>query len=177
MRVMMMAVFGFVVGLVGARADAGHAHPQINKAVAVLHSAIGSSVRGVVTFTRVADGVRVVADLEGLTPGDHGFHIHAFGDCTAADAASAGGHFNPTGHPHAGPEAEQRHMGDLGNLTADAEGKAHYDRVDKHLALDGPYAIIGYGVIVHEKFDDLKTQPTGAAGGRVACGVVGVAKE
>jgi Cu-Zn family superoxide dismutase len=67
-------------------------------------------------------------------------------------------------------------MGDLGNLAADESGKAAYDRIDAHLTLEGPASIVGYGVIVHEKVDDLKSQPTGNAGGRVACGVVGVAK-
>ena len=103
-------------------------------------------------------------------------HIHEFGDCSAADATSAGGHFNPGKHPHAGPDMPMRHEGDLGNLTADAAGKAHYERVDKDLKLTGDDSIIGRSVIVHEKVDDLKTQPTGNAGARVACGVVGVAK-
>ena len=149
---------------------------EINRAVAVLHPTKGSSVSGLVTFTKVDDGVRVVADMTGLTPGDHGFHIHDFGDCSAPDSTSAGGHFNPTGHEHGGPDAEKRHIGDLGNITADANGKGHYDRVDKQLTFEGPHSIIGRSVIVHEKADDLKSQPTGDAGGRVACGVVGVAK-
>ena len=149
---------------------------RAEKAVAVLHSASGSKVTGTVTFTKTDDGVRVVADVEGLTPGDHGFHIHEFGDCSAADATSAGGHFNPGKHPHAGPDMPMRHEGDLGNLTADAAGKAHYERVDKDLNLTGDDSIIGRSVIAHEKMDDLKTQPTGNAGARVACGVVGVAK-
>ena len=90
---------------------------------------------------------------------------------------SAGGHFNPDGHQHAGPDAENRHEGDLGNITADASGKAHYDRVDARLALGGRHSIIGRSVIVHEKADDLKSQPAGNAGARVACGAIGIAKE
>jgi Cu-Zn family superoxide dismutase len=124
----------------------------------------------------VDGGVKVVAEVTGLTPGDHGFHIHEFGDCGDAEAKNAGGHFNPGGHDHGGPDAEARHKGDLGNMTADATGKAHYERVDKHLKLGGENTIIGRSVIVHEKMDDLKTQPTGNAGARVACGVIGVAK-
>ncbi len=147
-----------------------------SKAIAVLGAASGSSVAGTVTFTASGDGVKVVADITGLKPGKHGFHIHEFGDCSAKDATSAGGHYNPTKHDHAGPEAAQRHMGDLGNIEADASGKAHLEMTDKTLKLSGENSIIGYGVIVHEKADDLKTQPTGDAGGRVACGVVGVAK-
>lgn len=146
------------------------------KATAVLSSASGSKVSGTVTFTSSADGVKVVADITGLAPGKHGFHVHEFGDCSAPDAASAGGHYNPTKHQHAAPEATDRHAGDLGNLEADASGKAHLERTDKALKLSGDGSVIGYAVIVHEKEDDLKTQPTGNAGGRVACGVIGVAK-
>ena len=144
------------------------------KAVAVLSSASGSKVTGTVTFTKSGDGVQVVANVTGLTPGKHGFHVHEFGDCSAPDATSAGGHFNPTNDPHAGHDADERHMGDLGNIEADASGKAQLNLSDKKIKLD---AIIGKALIVHEKADDLKTQPTGDAGGRVACGVIGLAKQ
>ena len=156
------------------------AQPQesatVTKAVAVLYPTQGSTVSGTVTFIKESGGMRVVADVTGLTPGTHGFHIHEFGDCSAPDGASAGGHFNPTSAPHAGPDADARHAGDLGNIIADSAGVAHYERLDSHMSFAGPNSIIGRGVIVHEKADDLTTQPTGAAGGRVACGVIGVAK-
>lgn len=142
-------------------------------AIAILHPTGGSSVRGWVKFAKVEGGVRVTAEVEGLAPGRHGFHIHQFGDCSAPDGTSAGGHFNPTGAPHAGPDAPRRHDGDLGNLEADDEGRARYDRVDRVLRLDGDRSIIGRAVIVHTKADDLETQPTGDAGGRLACGVIG----
>lgn len=149
---------------------------EVKKAVAVLHPSSGSQVTGTVTFTKTADGVQVVADLTGLKPGKHGFHIHEFGDCSAPDATSAGSHFNPTNDPHAGHDAAKRHVGDLGNIEADSSGKAHLELTDKMMTMSGDKSIIGRGVIVHEKADDLKTQPTGDAGGRLACGVVGVAK-
>ncbi|MBM3791898.1 MAG: superoxide dismutase family protein, partial [Acidobacteria bacterium] len=91
----------------------------ITQAICVLHPTEGSQVHGIVTFTKEGDRVRVVADIEGLTPGDHGFHIHEYGDCSAADATSAGGHFNPGMHAHGGPADQTRHAGDLGNITAD----------------------------------------------------------
>ena len=144
------------------------------KAIAVLSSASGSKVAGTVTFTKSGDGVRVVANITGLKPGKHGFHVHEFGDCSAPDATSAGGHFNPTNDPHAGHDADERHMGDLGNIEADSSGKAQLNLTDKKIEID---AIIGKAVIVHEKADDLKTQPTGDAGGRIACGVIGVAQK
>ncbi|MGI9087016.1 MAG: superoxide dismutase family protein [Chthoniobacterales bacterium] len=146
------------------------------KAIAVLHPTKGSKVEGTVTFTKSGDEMKVVADITGLTPGKHGFHIHEFGDCSSADGKSAGGHFNPENAPHAGHDAEKRHAGDLGNIEADASGKAHLDLTDKMMTFSGETNIIGHAVIVHEKADDLKTQPTGDAGGREACGVIGVAK-
>jgi Cu-Zn family superoxide dismutase len=159
-------------GILGlAFAVATHAG-ETNKAVATLQPTKGNQVAGTVTFTKEEGGVRVVADLTGLTPGEHGFHIHEKGDCSDPEAKSAGGHFNPGKHQHAGPDAAERHAGDLGNITADASGKAHYDRLDKQIELDGPDRIVGRSVIVHEKVDDLKTQPTGNAGARVACGVI-----
>lgn len=145
---------------------------RTSSAKAVLVPTAGNDVNGVVTFTQVADGVLVQADVTGLTPGAHGFHIHEHGDCSAPDATSAGGHFNPTGHHHAAPEDEVRHAGDLGNLEADESGRAVYEWVDPTMKLSGDQAIIGRGVIVHESEDDFATQPTGNAGGRVACGVV-----
>jgi Cu-Zn family superoxide dismutase len=149
---------------------------EVKKAIAVLHPASSSQVMGTVTFTKTDGGIQVVADITGLTPGQHGFHIHEFGDCSAPDATSAGGHFNPSKNPHAGHDDVKRHEGDLGNIEADSSGKAHLELTDKMMTMSGEKSIIGRGVIVHEKADDLKTQPTGNAGGRVACGVIGVAK-
>ena len=165
----------------GALTVPAHAHDDdkdISKAIAVLNSTQGNKVSGTVTFTKSGDGLRVVAEVSGLKPNTkHGFHVHEFGDCSAPDAASAGGHFNPGGHQHGAPDASERHVGDLGNLESDGSGKARLDWTDKMMKLSGKNSIIGYAVIVHEKADDLKTQPTGDAGGRIACGVVGVAKD
>ncbi|MFQ5865015.1 MAG: superoxide dismutase family protein [bacterium] len=151
--------------------------PSVTKAVAVLHPTAGSEAHGMVAFTKEEGGIRVVAQVEGLTPGKHGFHIHVFGDCSAADGTSAAGHYNPTNMPHAGPTDAERHVGDLGNITADETGTANLDWLDSQLALEGPNSIIGRGVIVHAQQDDLTSQPTGNAGARVACGVIGIAKE
>lgn len=148
----------------------------VNNAVCVINSTEGNNVTGVVTFTTVPDGVKVVADLKGLTPGKHGFHIHQYGDCSASDGTSAGGHFNPENVKHGGPTDTFRHVGDLGNIEADADGNGHYERVDNMLRLNGSYSIIGRAIVVHAGEDDLTSQPTGAAGARVACGVIGIAK-
>jgi superoxide dismutase, Cu-Zn family len=151
--------------------------PAPLKAIAVLHPTAGNRVSGTVTFTEEADGVRVHADLTGLTPGKHGFHVHEFGDCSAADLASAGGHFNPTNKAHAGPDTAERHVGDMGNLEADASGAAKLDYVDHEISLaEDQRSVIGRSVIVHAKADDLKSQPAGDSGARIACGVIGRAK-
>ena len=147
------------------------------KGIAVLHPTAGNKVSGIVTLTPVADGVQVHAEITGLTPGKHGFHIHEFGDCSAADASSAGGHFNPTNQPHAGPDAAARHEGDMGNVEADASGNAKLDYVDHQISLaNDARSAIGRSVVVHAKADDLKTQPSGDSGARIACGVIGWAK-
>jgi len=151
--------------------------PEIYKAVAVLHPTEGNNVTGTVYFNRTQKGIKITADVKGLSPGKHGFHIHAFGDCTAPDGTSAGGHFNPENQPHAGPDQAKRHVGDLGNIEADNSGNAHYERTDSHLKFDGRDSIIGRGVIVHAGEDDLVSQPSGNAGPRVACGVIGIAKD
>lgn len=146
-------------------------YPEITKATAHLDSKSGSKVTGTVTFTKVGDDVQVVADIQGLAPGKHGFHLHDTGDCSAPDAASAGPHFNPTHQHHGGPMTAERHAGDLGNIVADASGKAHIDWKGK-LSLGGADSIIGKSVVVHEKEDDMKTDPAGNAGARVACGPI-----
>lgn len=141
-------------------------------AVATIEPTEGNNVRGTVRFVKEGDRVRVIADLTGLTPGEHGIHVHENGDCSATDASSAGGHFNPTNQPHGGRDAEARHVGDMGNITADSSGKAHLDYVDSKIALSGPNSVVGRGVIVHGGRDDLKTQPSGDSGKRVGCGQI-----
>ncbi len=149
---------------------------SVTKAVAVLFPTKSSDVKGRVTFTPISVGTHVHAEISGLSPGEHGFHIHEFG-VWSEDGLAAGSHFNPTKAPHAGPDSPKRHIGDLGNITANANGNAVYDLDDHHLSLHGHHSIIGRGVVVHEKADDLKTQtPPGNAGGRLAVGVIGVAK-
>jgi len=153
-----------------------HEKSMIKRAIAVVTATKGNSVHGVVTFEVIDKGVRVVANLTGLKPGKHGFHIHEFGDISSEDGSSAGGHFNPMGMPHSMPMSAKRHAGDMGNIEADEKGNAHVDYVDQQMKLNGQYSIIGHAVIVHEKEDDFKTQPTGNAGARIGNGVIGIAK-
>jgi len=151
--------------------------PSFDELVAVIHPTEGNELEGVVTFSRTDEGIRVVADVEGLGGmGRHGFHIHQYGDCTAPDGTSAGGHFSPREMPHGAPTADERHVGDLGNLTSNEEGEADLDFVDPVLSFDGENSILGRGVIIHAGEDDFESQPTGDAGSRLGCGVIGVAQ-
>lgn len=149
------------------------AAPAVTRAQAILVPTKNNQAEGTVTFYQFADGVKVVADVTGLSPGKHGFHIHEWGDCSA-DANSAGGHFNPSHEQHGAPDALHHHVGDLGNILADASGKAHFEWVSNTIHLNGVNNIMGRSVIIHAAADDLHTQPSGNSGGRVACGVVGV---
>jgi superoxide dismutase, Cu-Zn family len=177
-----VVVIPALLGLLSPASAQTHSVPEhsglvpVKKGIAVLQPTKGSAVRGTVTYEVVEGGVHVVANVGGLTPGKHGFHIHEFGDCSADDGSSAGGHFNPGGTSHGAPASDPRHAGDMGNIEADKDGHATLDYRDQTMTLSGPQSIIGHAVIVHEKEDDLKSQPTGNAGARVACGVIGVAK-
>jgi superoxide dismutase, Cu-Zn family len=171
-----MVLICLIVSYAVAQHDMQRMQPAPAKAIALLYPAKDKTVKGVVTFTQTENGVKVVAHLEGLTPGKHGFHVHEFGDCSAPDLMSTGGHFNPTQMAHGAPTDAARHSGDLGNIVADEKGIAELEWVDPVMKLSGPNSIIGHAVIVHMKEDDMKTQPTGNAGAREACGVIGIAK-
>lgn len=148
--------------------------PMSPDAVAVVHltPAKDGKVTGEVEFFKTEKGVRVVAHVMNLGRGDHGIHIHEKADLSAPDLSSAGGHFNPTHTTHGAPDAQEHHAGDLGNLKPDSSGVANMDFIDPGLKLTGPDSIIGHSVIVHEKADDLKTQPAGDSGRRIAGGVI-----
>jgi Cu-Zn family superoxide dismutase len=136
----------------------------------------GNKVNGWVRFSAQKDGtVQVVADLDGFDPNStHAIHIHETGDCSAPDAMSAGAHYNPEAKPHGLPPADERHAGDLGTLTADAAGSAHYTITVNNISLsNGKNPILGKAVIVHAKPDD-GSQPAGNAGARLGCGVIAV---
>lgn len=171
------SVFGLLAAaaMLAAAVTAEAADPV--NAVAVLHPTEGNKVKGWVKFEQTNAGVKVTAHVEGLKPNSkHGFHIHEFGDCSAPDGTSAGGHYNPEGHEHALPDGKTRHAGDLGNLEANAQGMAHYEMVVANISVSGEKnPILGRGVIVHAQPDD-GSQPVGNAGARLACGVIGVAQ-
>uniref|UniRef100_A0A804QG32 Superoxide dismutase [Cu-Zn] n=1 Tax=Zea mays TaxID=4577 RepID=A0A804QG32_MAIZE len=172
------------------------------KAVAVL---AGTDVKGTIFFSQEGDGnsrhmfltynedlcgltrisaswvgpTTVTGSISGLKPGLHGFHVHALGDTTNG-CMSTGPHFNPVGKEHGAPEDEDRHAGDLGNVTAGEDGVVNVNITDSQIPLAGPHSIIGRAVVVHADPDDLGkgghelSKSTGNAGGRVACGIIGL---
>lgn len=147
-------------------------------AVARVDPLDGSGVQGEVTFQAEDEGVRVTASLSGLSEGAHGFHIHENGDCGPGEdgtpGGAAGGHYNPEGTPHGAPadSLSAHHVGDMGNIMADASGEAQLDTTLSFLALSGPEAIVGKALILHSGQDDLTSQPSGDAGSRVGCGII-----
>jgi superoxide dismutase, Cu-Zn family len=144
------------------------------KATASLQPTKGSTVRGTVNFEQRGDKVRLAANVSGLRPnGEFGFHVHELGDCSSGDGMSAKGHFNPFGKPHGHPGSPERHGGDLPSLKSDARGDASLTaEVDIISVGSGAGNIVGRALIVHVQPDDFKTQPTGNAGARSACGVI-----
>jgi Cu-Zn family superoxide dismutase len=159
----------------------------VTKAVAVLHSPdpADAKVTGVIRFEQVGDKVHVTGEIKGLAPNTkHGFHVHQYGDISPSegdkyDGLNTGGHYNPEGaaHQHGGLDLATRHAGDFGNVTADATGTAHVDITVDNISVAGMKdPIVGRGLVLHAGEDDLKTQPTGNSGGRIAVAVIGIAK-
>ena len=144
------------------------------RATAALQPTKGSKAFGEATFEQVGDKVRVIVFAQGLKPGaEHGFHIHEAGDCSSGDGMSAKGHFNPHGKPHGNPSSAERHAGDLPSLQAGKDGRGKIDATVDAISIgQGAGNIVGRGLIIHADPDDYKTQPTGNAGARLACGVI-----
>lgn len=149
------------------------------QAIAVL----SGDVSGTVRFVEEGKKVRIDLDIKGLKPNfEHGFHIHSAGDLTDG-CTSACAHFNPFGTVHGGPESKERHVGDLGNIKTDKNGRAKYSFYDSMIKLKGKCDIIGRMIVIHDKTDDIgkggdaESKVTGNAGKRIACAVIGYAKE
>ena len=144
------------------------------RATAQLQPTKGNKTFGEATFEQSDGKVHVVIYVQGLKPGqEHGMHIHEVGDCSSGDGMSTKGHFNPFGKPHGNHASAERHAGDLPPLKADKDGRGKVDvELDVITVAAVPASIVGRGLIVHADPDDFKTQPTGNAGPRIACGVI-----
>ena len=145
-------------------------------AIAVVHGTKATpDAHAVVRFTPTQQGLAYTTEAHGLTPGKHGYHLHIYGDCSAADATSAGTHYNLKGSSLNPPADIDRITGNLGELVADANGDARDKGLIDNAKLKGKKSIIGRAVIIHEKPNDASQPPIGAAGSRQACGVIGIA--
>jgi Cu-Zn family superoxide dismutase len=164
---------GLAAVLIGGMIHNAAAQERVTSAVARLQPLGGSGVTGTVTFRQQRNSLAVAANVRGLRPGPHGFHVHERGDCSAPDGMSAGGLFNPTNQPHGNPAHGPHHVGDMPMLRANRRGNAAMSaRLRTATLRAGDASIIGKSVIVHADADDYTTQPTGNSGGRVACGVI-----
>ncbi|MBI0401297.1 superoxide dismutase family protein [Cyclobacterium marinum] len=144
-------------------------------AMAVLSGASGSEVSGTATFTQTAEGkVKLVLSVNNLSTGKHAVHLHENGDCSAEDASSAGGHWNPADDEHGKRGENEFHAGDIDNLTVGEDGIGSLVMVVDGWSIgDGEDSdILNKAVIIHAEADDFTSQPSGAAGSRVACGVI-----
>ena len=148
--------------------------------ISIMNPDGGSGVNGLVKLTHPQGGkCKISAEITGLKPGQHGFHIHQFGNLTQG-CKTAGPHYNPAGNVHGGPDSEVRHVGDLGNVIAGEDGVAKYEIEDHLVSLWGENTVFGRAFVVHAGIDDLGvgghelSATTGNAGGRLACGVIGI---
>jgi Cu-Zn family superoxide dismutase len=153
---------------------AGMGEQREATATAKLEPRSGSNVSGNLTFTQIGDVVRVTGEISGHTKGPKAMHIHEKGDCSDDKGMNTGGHFNPHKLKHGGPYDPVKHSGDLGNINFNDQGvaKVSFTVGDISVTRDKADGIVGKAVIVHADRDDFKTDPTGNAGGRVACGVI-----
>lgn len=180
-RTLLCAAFTILLAACGEQRapEAPPAPPEgasaTKSAHAMLKPTTGNAAAGELTLASMGTGVHVTGDLTGLAiNSEHGFHVHEKGDCSAPDASSAGSHFNPGGQPHGDPRGSAHHAGDLINVRADEQGRAHVDmHVDAATLGDGgANDIAGRAIIVHAKPDDYSTQPSGNSGDRIACGII-----
>lgn len=142
-------------------------------AVTTLEARSNSSIKGQATFTQAGDKVRIVVEVSGATPGQHGLHVHENGDCSAPDAKSAGNHFNPGSAEHGAPDKAAHHAGDFGNLTVGEDGSGKLELLTDQITVNpGTTSVVGRALVLHEKVDDTTTQPTGNSGSRIGCGVI-----
>lgn len=167
--VLILAVF-----LSGCSTKSSATADSMRKASVKLMSKSGSEVQGSLKIKERNNNLWIRGTIRGLEPGKHGFHIHEVGDCSHPEAKSAGGHFASPGQEHGAKFMNSSHWGDLGNIHANSDGVAIVRVKSKRLCLDPAKAcnILSRSVVVHAKRDDLKSQPSGAAGARVACGLI-----
>ena len=143
-------------------------------ATAQINSASGSNLTGTAIFTKDGENITLSIEIQNASPGLHAVHIHESGDCSAPDGTSAGGHWNPTGVAHGKWGEGEFHLGDIGNITVDEDGTGSIELTTDlwEIGTGSDVDVIGKGIIVHAGADDFTSQPSGAAGARIGCGVI-----
>ena len=153
---------------------------QKTQAIAEIKGLGGSSVSGVATFIETKKGVEAKISLSGYGATSLGVHLHDYGDCSAQDGSSAGGHWNPTNEEHGAWGGDSFHSGDIGNIIINEDEKGSLVLLDQYgrwtIDKDGKTNLVGKAIIIHAKNDDKRTQPTGAAGARIGCGEIKIKK-
>lgn len=168
-----------MVAIAGCGAKDGKTETEVpsapvRRATAYINPRSGSDMGGSAIFVKDGSRVELQVTLEQAPPGEHAVHIHQTGDCSAEDASSAGGHWNPTAEDHGRWDTSPFHLGDIGNVVVDEEGKGSLSLVTDRWSMGGGGAndIMGKAVVVHAGSDDFTSQPSGAAGARIGCGVI-----
>ena len=143
-------------------------------ATAEINSASGSSLTGTAIFTKDGENITLSVAIRNASPGLHAVHIHENGDCSAPDATSAGGHWNPTDVAHGQWGVGEFHLGDIGNITVGEDGTGSIELTTDlwEIGTGSDIDVIGKGIIVHADADDFVSQPSGNAGARIGCGVI-----
>ena len=178
-RIATFCLLGSAAALGGCMQDMGPGHAGMGSkaappATATLTDA-GGVVVGTATFRQAGTGIHMMVDAKGLPPGLHGIHIHTVGRCEAPDFTTAGGHWNPTNMKHGKDAPGGPHMGDIPNLTIAADGTGKLAATFPGTLTGGATPLLdtdGAAVVIHAAVDDYKTDPSGASGGRIACGVI-----
>lgn len=147
---------------------------EINEAVAVLQSLNDSKVSGIVYINEGEGFVEIIADIYGLSRGNHGIHIHEYGDLRSNSGDYLGGHYNPTDGKHGGNSDDGSHLGDLGNIYAVDDSTAQFKQKFFGLSIDGVNSILGRSIVIHQNEDDFTTQPSGNSGKRIAAGIIAI---
>ena len=147
------------------------------QAIAIIGPASGSALAGTAIFTQNGDTITLAIEVQNVSPGLHAVHIHETGDCSAPDATSAGGHWNPTNVAHGKWGEGEFHLGDIGNITVGEDGTGTIELTTDlwEMGTGSDLDIVGTGIIVHAGADDFTSQPSGAAGARIGCGAVQLA--
>ena len=172
---LLIGISVIAMGCERARQQTGILSTEPAKQATAMIDALGDSgVTGTAVFTQNGDDITLTIEIQGATPGLHAVHIHANGDCSAPDGTSAGGHWNPTGVAHGKWGEGEFHLGDIGNITVGADGTGSITLTTDlwDIGTGSDVDVVGKGIIVHADADDFVSQPSGAAGARIGCGVI-----